>query len=316
MVHRALRGLSAAAVLVALGALVARYRSDLRDAVSRLQSVERRTVRTSAGVVEYAEAGAGPAMLVSHGILHGCDGGLRAVSDIGTEGRRVISPSRFGYLGSDMPPRADSELQADTFAELLDHLDVQQVEAIGISAGTGAALQFALRHPQRVRALIISSGNFPGSPTSEAPPDWARFSLSPLVLWTLKTVSGRAMARVMGVPSGFPRDEEQAQRVREMVESIFPVGPRHEGAVFDAFLGDPEVNRIPLEEIAVPTLVIHARDDPLASFDAARVAADRIPGSELVALDSGGHLMLGQSARVRAAVSGFLADQRTTDALS
>ena len=78
------------------------------------------------------------------------------------------------------------------------------------------------------------------------------------------------------------------------------------GAVFDAFVSNPEVNAVPLESIAVPTLIVHAVDDPLASYDAAVRAAERIPGAVLVGLASGGHLALGQADRVRSEVAAFL----------
>ncbi|MGD2043974.1 MAG: alpha/beta hydrolase, partial [Acidimicrobiia bacterium] len=60
------------------------------------------------------------------------------------------------------------------------------------------------------------------------------------------------------------------------------------------------------EQLAVPTLILHSKDDPLASYDAAARAAGRIPGARLVGLDSGGHLGLGQTARVRDAIADFL----------
>ncbi len=57
----------------------------------------------------------------------------------------------------------------------------------------------------------------------------------------------------------------------------------------------------------MPTLVIHAKDDPLAFHDPAKRGAERIPGSTMVSLDSGGHLGLGQIDRVRAEIASFLA---------
>ena len=63
----------------------------------------------------------------------------------------------------------------------------------------------------------------------------------------------------------------------------------------------------PLEAVTVPTLIVHATDDPLAPYDAASAAAARTPGARLVSLESGGHLQLGQAERVRAEVAAFLA---------
>ncbi|WP_226963964.1 alpha/beta fold hydrolase [Nostocoides sp. F2B08] len=262
-------------------------------------------MRTDWGLVEYAERGAGEPVLVSHGIFHGCDGGLLATREEIT-GLRVIVPSRFGYLGSAMPADASAAEQADAFVALLDLLEITRADVVGISAGTGAALQTALRHPGRVGHLVVSSGNWPGSPTAQAPPQWAKAFYSDPAMWAMRTFVPPMMGRLMGVPVGFPRDENDARRMEEMLESIFPLEPRREGAVFDAFVSNPQVGEYPLEDITVPTLVIHAADDPLASPEAAAAAAGRIPAATLVSLPSGGHLGLGQTGRVREEISGFL----------
>lgn len=300
--------LSAAALLAALAtvALGPRYRRDLQAARARLEAVERHTVPTAFGTIEWAEAGDGPPLLVSHGIFHGCDGGLLSTRDI-VEGRRVISPSRFGYLGSTLPTDVAPALQADAFVALLDHLEVGEVDVIGISAGTGAAVEMALRHPGRVRRLVISSGNWPGSPTAAAPPGWAKAFYSDRAMWSLKVLAPPAMERLMGVPKGFPRDEADAHRMAEMLDSVFPVGPRREGAVFDAFVSNPAIGTYPLEDLRVPVMVLHSVDDPLASHEAAERAAGRIPDATLVSLESGGHLGLGQTERSRREITAFLA---------
>ena len=61
-----------------------------------------------------------------------------------------------------------------------------------------------------------------------------------------------------------------------------------------------QVDVYPLEEIHVPTLVIHAQDDSLVSVKHARFSAKYVPGARLVELPSGGHLLLGQRERVQA----------------
>jgi pimeloyl-ACP methyl ester carboxylesterase len=67
------------------------------------------------------------------------------------------------------------------------------------------------------------------------------------------------------------------------------------------------VNSYPLETLTVPTLIVHAKDDSLVFYDAARQAAGRIPGARLVSIERGGHLLLGDREDVGRAVAAFLA---------
>jgi pimeloyl-ACP methyl ester carboxylesterase len=92
-----------------------------------------------------------------------------------------------------------------------------------------------------------------------------------------------------------------------MAEFLFPLKPRREGAVFDGFVSNLAADRFPLEEIAVPTLVINARDDTsFAPYRFAVEAAERIPGAKLVSIASGGHWFLGHDAEVREAIDAFV----------
>jgi pimeloyl-ACP methyl ester carboxylesterase len=281
------------------------YRRDFTAAQNRLSAVRRHYVSTAFGTLEYAESGAGDPVLVSHGIFHGCDGGLLSVRSI-LRGHRIIAPSRFGYLGSALPAHATPRDQADAFAALLDRLDVPQVDMVGISAGTTAAVEFALRYPDRTKHLVVLSGSFPGGRMAAAPPAWAKLLYSDLPLWAIKKAARAKFVHLMGVPAGFPKTPEQVQELDEMVESIFPIGPRSAGAVFDAYISNPAVNDLPIEKIAVPTIIVQAKDDPMCEFAPAEQAAHRIPGCVLIPQESGGHLGLGQSAFTRAALDDFL----------
>ena len=99
-----LAGLAVGVAIPAYG-VYSRYRRDMNAARARLAAVERQVISTQWGEVEYAERGGGEPVLVVHGIFHNCVGGLLSVRDLFTD-RRVIAPSRFGYLGSTMPPNA------------------------------------------------------------------------------------------------------------------------------------------------------------------------------------------------------------------
>ena len=294
--------------LTAFG-LFLRYRRDMNAARSRMAAVERPVVSTEWGAVEYAEQGNGEPVLVVHGIFQNCVSGLLCVRDLFTD-RRVIAPSRFGYLGSTMPANATPAAQADAFAALLDALDIRQVDVIGLSAGAPSALQLALRHPEKVKHLAVLVGNLPGSPTAIVQPSWTKRVNRQFVMWALRTFAPSTTARlVAAVPRGFAMSGDDDRFVNEFIDSLFPIG--REGYNFDLFISNADVNNYELEAISVPTLMAHTKDDQLASHDASQHAAARIPGARFVSLESGGHMMLGQQKKNRDRLADFFADRRT-----
>ncbi len=285
-----------------------RYRRDLNAARARLAQVDRRAFPTAWGAVEFAERGSGEPLLVSHGIFEGCEGGLLSVPDLCPD-RRVIAPSRFGYLGSTLPPGATPADQADAFAALLDALDIGEIDVIGRSAGATSALQLALRHPERLKHLVVLVGNVPGSPTAVVQPSWGRLLDRPLPIWVLKTLFPSVMIRLAGVPRSFSMTDDDARFANDFIDSMFPLAPRIPGVIFDAYVSNADVNNYDLEAISVPTLLVHTKDDPLASHEASRRAAERIPGSRFLSLESGGHLMLGQTKIIHDELADFFADR-------
>jgi pimeloyl-ACP methyl ester carboxylesterase len=297
----------AAGVTIPAVGLSLRYRRDLNAARARLAAVTRHFIWTRWGTVEYAERGSGDPVLVVHGIFHNCVGGLLSVRDFSDH--RFIAPSRFGYLGSSMPPDATPADQADALAALLDALDIDRVDVIAESAGATSALQLALRHPERVKHLAVLVGNLPGSPTAVVQPSSARRFNRQFPLWVLRTFAPSTMARlVAGLPKEFALSREDARFVDEFIDSLFPVSP--EGVDFDAFVSNADVNGYNLEAINVPTLIVHTKDDQVASHDASKRAAERIPGARFVSLASGGHLMLGQTKIIRDELAAFFAEKR------
>jgi pimeloyl-ACP methyl ester carboxylesterase len=208
-----------------------------------------------------------------------------------------------------MPPDATPADQADALAALLDALDINQIDVIGESAGATSALQLALRHPERVKHLAVLVGNLPGSPTAVVQPSWAKLFNRQFPLWVLWTfVPSMLVQLVAGLPKGFAMSRDDTRFVTEFIDSLFPVSP--EGVDFDAFVCNAAVNDYNLEAINVPTLIIHTKDDHVASHEASKRAAERIPSARFVSLESGGHLMLGQMKIVRDELARFFAERR------
>ena len=117
----------------------------------------------------------------------------------------------------------------------------------------------------------------------------------------------------MGVPEGFELTPEYEADVAKVMNTILPVKPRSDGALFDMYVSNLDVNTgYPLEEIGVPVLIVNAVDDPLTLYRNARSAAERIPGAKLVTIEDGGHMMLGHEERIRSEIAAFLDEYAST----
>jgi pimeloyl-ACP methyl ester carboxylesterase len=272
-----------------------------------------RVANTSAGPIEFAEKGAGIPLLSIHGAGGGYDQGLANVADFVGDGFRVIAPSRFGYLGTPVPPDTSSASQADAHAALLTELTIDKAIVAGISAGARSAMQFAVRHPERTIALIlVVPGTYaPASPVAiegsrtSALTLWLVNTGADFAWWALEKLAPSILIRFVGVPPQLFAVSPQAEQngVMRIVRSIEPLSHRFRGINIDS-TPDP---RVPLEGITVPTLVISARDDLFNTAPAAEFAASAIPNAKLVLYETGGHLLVGRQQEVRAVVSNFLA---------
>jgi pimeloyl-ACP methyl ester carboxylesterase len=267
-------------------------------------------VETAAGPVQVAQTGAGPPILIIHGAGGGFDQALAAGRLCFGESYHVIAPSRFGYLGSPVPQDASLEAQADTYASLLDTLDIERVVVMGISAGGPSTLHFATRHPGRVRGLILYSAiSYQESPSPDELRKMTtinRIIGSDVVYWLAISAARPLLLELFGVSrplqSGLPA-VDRAILDQALVEML-PMSERIPGVVIDQAYHFPRT--FPLEAIKAPTLVFHARDDTLVPFDRGLHSARKIPAAELIAFEQGGHFLAGHAAEVRTRISCFL----------
>ena len=291
----------------ALVSIVARYRRDLRRDRERVEALRPMWLDTAFGRVEYAQAGTGPPVLILHGVFGGFDFGIGVGRSSAPPGYRIVSPSRFGFLGSPLPDDPSPAAQADAFAALLDRLEIDRLPVIAFSAGSTSAVQLALRHPERVSRLVLISPNAPHrEPLPKPPRSLAPIIFSQPVFWAVRLLARSRLESMLGTPAGFVPDEQERAALHETLDSLFPVGPRAPGTVYDSYVGNLDIASYPFESLTVPTLVVAAQDDTLAPFADSRAMADRIPGARFVSVSRGGHALTQLDAGARRAVDQFL----------
>ncbi len=208
----------------------------------------------------------------------------------------VIAPDLPGFGGSiDVDPVGGPEAMADLVAEILDRQDMARAVVVGVSMGGDVALNLELRHPEKLRGLVLIApgGLTPriGSPVTHYSawltaqmPDWMLIPLARLANRFVKTTI-RAMVKD---PATLPPlvIEEFAREARH------PKGGIGYGRYNQATIGRHGMNNDlsgRVHEITVPTLFFHGADDLLVSPENSRRAAAAMPNSKIVTVPNCGH---------------------------
>lgn len=313
------RGWALAVVaVIASGAGVVwwQFQTDITAARRRV-STDSTVIDTPCGTIEYQEAGTGVPLLAVHGGGGGYDQGMAFAAPLATRGVRVIAMSRFGYLGTPMPKDASAEAQAAAFVCLLDRLGIDKAAVMGGSAGAPSAMQMAIRHPDRVSALVLLV------PVAWKPPSVADSAVpiapfvdavmmraigSDLLFWSLLHLAPTWLTgTVLGTPPdvlGSASASEKA-RIGAVLEGILPVAGRAAGMRGDTTTLQT-LKEADLARVTVPTLIFSARDDRFGTFAAAEYTASQIDGARFFGFDSGGHALVGHNDEVIAAILDLL----------
>ena len=262
------------------------------------------TVNRDGIALHYEVAGAGPAIVLTHGFL--CDGSLFAEQVPAlARGHRVINVDLRGHGRSGSSDSAYTIY--DLVADVLAVLDAERVDSavwMGLSIGGFLSLRAALTHRQRVRALVLLDTD---AGTECA---WKKLKYAAMK-WLLRALGPRFI-----VPATMPimlgRTTLQSRpQLREHYRSLF-LGVRVRSACrgIDA-ITDRDDLLARLGEITVPALVLVGAEDRALPVRRSRRIADGIAGAQLVVIPQAGHLASAENPLpVTAAVTAFLTQLR------
>ncbi len=264
-------------------------------------SSTRTILQTPCGPIEYTTFGEGPAVLAIHGAMGGYDQSEILARTIGPPNCRYLSVSRPGYLGTPLDSGKSSEQQADLYVQLLDALHLDRVAVFAVSGGGPSALHFALRHPSRCRGLVLAST--PGD-IMDTPIPLSFKVMTLLARWPFFV---SMMRRKM--EANFERTAQRSIRdpeIRQRVLADPQTGPLFKSLTLSLFdrmnerlagtRNDILVTRhqsYPLEEVSVPTLIVHGTNDQVVPYARhAEALASRIPGAQLCRIEDGEHVSI------------------------
>jgi pimeloyl-ACP methyl ester carboxylesterase len=252
-------------------------------------------LQTPAGTLRYCEAGDGPPLLFLHGSGPGVTGwrNFRGVLPAFSAHFRCLILEFPGFGVSDDFGGHPMITAQGAVTPFLDATGVDRVDIIGNSMGGGVGVDFAIRHPDRLRRLVTIGGigtnlfspgpsegirllqEFTENPTRERLVDWLHSMVYDPALvtdelieerWTLATDAPTlSSARRMYSKGAF------AQMMAAMRNS------------------DAPLPWALMHKVAAPTLLTWGRDDRVSPLDMALIPMRTIPNAELHVFPNCGH---------------------------
>ena len=187
---------------------------------------------------------------------------------------------------------------------------IEKFALLGISQGCPVSIAYAVRHPERVTALVLYGGYACGWRARGDPEEIERNeALTNLarVGWGQSNAAFRQVFTSLFVPDG---STEQIEWFNELQHKS--TSPENAARIQDA-IGDIDVRDL-MSKVKCPTLVLHSREEARVPFAAGQQLAKGIPGARFVPVESKNHLPLEQEPewpRVMSEIIGFLAEHET-----
>lgn len=266
-----------------------------------------RSIRAAGILTNYHDLGEGFPALFIHGSGPGVSAwaNWRLVLAPLSQRMRVIAPDMAGFGFTER--RADIRYDMDTWVAqalgLMDALGIEQADVVGNSFGGALALALAIRHPQRVRRLVLmGSVGVPFPITAGLDTVWGY------------TPSFENMRRIMDYfawDSSLVNDELAELRYRASVrpgfqESFASMFPAPRQRWVDALASrEQDIRALPHE-----ALIIHGRDDRVIPLQTSETLLRWIERSQLHVFGRCGHwTQIEHSARFVRLVCDFLCEE-------
>lgn len=246
--------------------------------------------------VIYRTVGAGPPVVIVHGMLNSSRHWRHVALELAAAGNRVVVPDLIGH-GDSATPRGDYSIgaHAAVIRDLLAALEIPSASLVGHSLGGGIAMQFFYQFPDQVERLaLVSSGGLGRevSPLLRA----AALPGASALLWAaahrrtlggLAALAARTDARRPGL----------AAQLRNIVRALRPLGARGSRNAFLQTLRSvidvhgqhvSALDRLYLLG-PLPTLIVWGERDGTIPPAHGRAAHEAIPHSRLALLPEAAH---------------------------
>jgi pimeloyl-ACP methyl ester carboxylesterase len=226
-----------------------------------------------------ATANARPLILV-HGLLLSRQMHEPLAEALAARGNRVITIDLLGHGASDRPRdmwRYSMQFFGLQVVALMDHLHIEQAVVMGTSLGANTALEVAMAHPERLRAMVIEM------PVLDNALLWSALAFTPLLV--ALTFGERVMSFLGRGARAVPRGA--MPQYGNVILDLIRQDPGPSGAVLQGlFFGRVAPHRTDRRTFEMPALVLGHRRDPVHPFSDAGMLAEELPNGRLLQANS------------------------------
>jgi 3-oxoadipate enol-lactonase len=251
----------------------------------------------------WQSSGEGAPVLLIHGL--GLSGGAwwRTVDALSPSLRVVTYDHRGIGRSESLMPAYTTEAMADDALSVLDALGLDAVHVYGFSLGGMVAQQLALRHPRRVRSLVLGATQAGGRRAVRADAEVLSFfrrrpgMRQNEAAWESVQYNYGARCRA-----------EHPDRITEDIE--WRLGQPFNANAYRAQIFAAALHNCyrRLDRIRVPTLVVHGAHDRVVPVENAHLIAERLADCRLTVLEDSGHLYTTEEPEVDHAIGAFFGE--------
>ncbi len=206
-----------------------------------------------------------------------------------TRGRSLVRYDERGNGLSDWDtPDLSFEAFVDDLECVADCLELESFDLLAISQGAAVAIAYAVRHPERVRSLVICNGYAAGWAARANPEEVARREAMVTLTrigWGSDNPAYRQLFTNHYIPGASPKQMGWFNEMQRLSASP-------ENAVrLQRALAAIDVRDL-LGKVRTLTLIFHSRDDQAVPFSQGEELAAGIAGAAFVPLESKNHILL------------------------
>src|SRR5688572_31230696 len=200
---------------------------------------------------------------------------------------------RYDERGNGLSDREVDDLSFEAWVadleSVVDARGLDRFPILGISQGGAVAVAYAVRHPERVSALILYGAYARGWNHRENTPQQAEEAKTLVHLmkvgWGSNNPAFRQIFANLMMPDATPEQMRWFSDLQHVTTSAeMAVRLRHTAYNIDVTALAPKVT--------APTLVLHAGSDVAVPAREGRILADLIPGARFAAVDSRNHILV------------------------